>query len=125
MLCHSVQRVSSQRFNRKQQWYNALLIQYWCASNTCRRRKLKQRLETNKLSFDEILSDLGYMNSESIRKIFVRWAGLLPFPYRNGSVPIAAVGAVKNAGAKQHRPAGMAQPADRCRCIVCLTRVDG
>lgn len=42
----------------------------------------KQRLETTNLSFDEISSELGYMNSGSFRKIFVRWASLLPSQYR-------------------------------------------
>ncbi len=42
----------------------------------------KQQLETTNLSFDEISYKLGYMNSGSFRKIFVRWVNLLPSEYR-------------------------------------------
>ncbi|MCP4024136.1 MAG: helix-turn-helix domain-containing protein [Desulfobacteraceae bacterium] len=42
----------------------------------------KQKLETTNSSFDEISYDLGYKNSGSFRKIFVRWVHLLPSEYR-------------------------------------------
>jgi len=42
----------------------------------------KQQLETTDMSFDEISYQLGYMNSGSFRKIFVRWVDLLPSEYR-------------------------------------------
>ncbi len=42
----------------------------------------KQRLETTNMSFDEISYNMGYMNSGSFRKIFVRWVNLLPSAYR-------------------------------------------
>ena len=42
----------------------------------------KQLLETTNDSFDEIAYRLTYRNSGSFRKIFVRWAELLPSEYR-------------------------------------------
>lgn len=42
----------------------------------------KRQLESKNLSFEEISQNLGYMNSGSFRKIFVRWVGLLPSAYR-------------------------------------------
>ncbi len=42
----------------------------------------KHRLETTNLSFEEISNQLGYMNSGSFRKLFVRWVNLLPSAYR-------------------------------------------
>jgi transcriptional regulator GlxA family with amidase domain len=42
----------------------------------------KQQLETTNFSFDEIAYRLGYMNSGSFRKLFVRWVNLLPSQYR-------------------------------------------
>ena len=42
----------------------------------------KQQLETTDMSFDEISYKVGYMNSGSFRKIFVRWVNLLPSEYR-------------------------------------------
>lgn len=42
----------------------------------------KQLLETTNLSFDEISHQMGYMNSGSFRKLFVRWVNLLPSEYR-------------------------------------------
>ncbi|MCP3940122.1 MAG: helix-turn-helix domain-containing protein [Desulfobacteraceae bacterium] len=43
----------------------------------------KQQLETTSLSFDEISYGLGYKNSSSFRKIFVKWVNLLPSEYRD------------------------------------------
>ncbi|MCP4351523.1 MAG: helix-turn-helix domain-containing protein [Desulfobacterales bacterium] len=42
----------------------------------------KQQLETTNLSFDEISYKMGYLNSGSFRKIFVKWVHLLPSEYR-------------------------------------------
>ncbi len=42
----------------------------------------KQQLETTNLSFDEISYNMGYKNSGSFRKIFVKWVNLLPSEYR-------------------------------------------
>ncbi len=42
----------------------------------------KQLLETTNDSFDEISFQMGYKNSGSFRKIFVRWVKLLPSEYR-------------------------------------------
>lgn len=42
----------------------------------------KHRLETTNLSFEEISYQLGYVNSGSFRKLFVRWVNLLPSAYR-------------------------------------------
>lgn len=42
----------------------------------------KYLLETSNLSFDEISHQLGYMNSGSFRKLFLRWVNLLPSEYR-------------------------------------------
>jgi transcriptional regulator GlxA family with amidase domain len=42
----------------------------------------KHRLETTHLSFEEIAYQLGYLNSGSFRKLFVRWVNLLPSAYR-------------------------------------------
>ncbi len=44
--------------------------------------KAKEKLETTNLSFDEISYNLGYRNSSSFRKIFVKWVNLLPSEYR-------------------------------------------
>ncbi len=42
----------------------------------------KQQLETTNLTFDEISYQMGYKNSGSFRKIFVKWVDLLPSEYR-------------------------------------------
>ncbi len=42
----------------------------------------KQQLETTNMSFDEIAYQMGYKNSGSFRKIFVKWVSLLPSEYR-------------------------------------------
>ncbi len=42
----------------------------------------KQKLETTNMSFDEISYEMGYLNSGSFRKIFVKWVNLLPSEYR-------------------------------------------
>ncbi len=42
----------------------------------------KQMLETTHDSFDEISYEMGYRNSGSFRKIFVKWVTLLPSEYR-------------------------------------------
>ncbi len=42
----------------------------------------KQQLETTNLTFDEISYNLGYKNSGSFRKIFVKWVSLLPSEYK-------------------------------------------
>lgn len=39
-------------------------------------------LETTNRSFDEISYGLGYKNSVSLRKIFVKWVSLLPLECR-------------------------------------------
>ncbi len=44
--------------------------------------KAKEKLETTNLSFDEISYNVGYRNSGSFRKIFVKWVKLLPSEYR-------------------------------------------
>ncbi len=43
----------------------------------------KQQLEISNLSFDEISYKMGYRNSGSFRKIFVKWVNLLPSEYRD------------------------------------------
>jgi transcriptional regulator GlxA family with amidase domain len=47
----------------------------------------KRKLVTTNLSFNEICYQLGYENSGSFRKIFVRWAALLPSEYRKRFSP--------------------------------------
>lgn len=42
----------------------------------------KHLLETSNLSFDEISHQLGYMNSGSFRKLFLRWVKVPPSEYR-------------------------------------------
>ncbi len=42
----------------------------------------KQQLETTNFTFDEIANNMGYKNSGSFRKIFVKWVTLLPSEYR-------------------------------------------
>ena len=42
----------------------------------------KRKLETTRLSFDEIAYQLGYQNSGSFRKVFIKWVNLLPSEYR-------------------------------------------
>ncbi|MCP4757819.1 MAG: helix-turn-helix domain-containing protein [Proteobacteria bacterium] len=42
----------------------------------------KQLLETTNHSFDEISYKMGYKNSGSFRKIFVKWVNILPSEYR-------------------------------------------
>ncbi len=42
----------------------------------------KHQLESTHLTFDEISQRLGYVNSGSFRKVFVRWVGLVPSAYR-------------------------------------------
>ena len=44
----------------------------------------KQQLETTNQSVEEIYYKLGYLNSGSFRKIFVKWVHLLPSEYRDG-----------------------------------------
>lgn len=45
----------------------------------------RQLLETTNHTFDEISYLMGYKNSGSFRKIFVKWANLLPSEYRKES----------------------------------------
>ncbi len=45
-------------------------------------QQAKQMLETTHDSFDEISYEMGYRNSGSFRKIFVKWVALLPSEYR-------------------------------------------
>ncbi len=47
-----------------------------------RTEKAKELLETTNMSFDEISYQMGYKNSGSFRKIFVKWVSLLPSEYR-------------------------------------------
>lgn len=42
----------------------------------------KHLLASTNMSFDEIAYQLGYENSASFRKIFVKWVRLLPSEYR-------------------------------------------
>ena len=44
--------------------------------------RAKQQLETTDLSFEEIAYNLGYKNSGSFRKIFMKWVALLPSEYK-------------------------------------------
>ncbi|MBI5592923.1 MAG: helix-turn-helix domain-containing protein [Deltaproteobacteria bacterium] len=43
----------------------------------------KHLLETTNYTFDEISYQMGYMNSGSFRKVFGKWAALLPSEYRD------------------------------------------
>ncbi len=44
--------------------------------------RAKQMLETTDFSFEEISYNLGYKNSGSFRKIFLKWVNLLPSEYK-------------------------------------------
>ena len=44
--------------------------------------RAKQQLETTDLSFEEVAYNLGYKNSGSFRKIFMKWVALLPSEYK-------------------------------------------